>query len=162
MGDEEAIHFWEVETGMHQPMFGYKSKVSKMSWSSDSRFLATNDKENLVVWDCSQQDSADEELFPLAFLVNQKSMVGPGGTAPILLKQHRGKINSLAFQQEGELLVSGDEEGKVHIWNLQKSKMPIESMDLDFPISKIVWSPEGQRIAIGGEDGTVSIINSEI
>ena len=162
MGDEEAIHFWEVETGMHQPLFGYKSKVSKISWSSDANFLATNDKENLVVWDCCRQNSENEKLFPLAFLVSQKSLVGPGGTAPILLEQHRSEINSLVFQKKGELLASGDENGEVHIWNFQKSTIPIESMALGYPISKIAWSPDGQRIGIGGTDGTVSVYSFDI
>lgn len=162
MGDEEAIHFWEVETCMHQPLLGYKSKVSKMSWSSDSRFLATNDKENLVIWDCCHQNSANEELFPLAFLVSQDSLVGPGGTAPILLEQHKGEINSLVFQTKGELLASGDENGEVHIWNFQNSKIPVESIALSCPISIIAWSPDGQRIAIGGTDGTVSIFSFDI
>ena len=162
MGDEEAIHFWEVETGMHQPLFGYKSKVSKMSWSSEGKFLATNDKENLEIWDCRPQNSTNEDVFPLAFLVSQKSLVGPGGTAPILIKHHKGEINSLVFQKEGKLLASGDENGDVHIWDLQKSKSPIESIALGYPISKIAWSPDGQRLGVGGEDGTVSIITFEI
>ena len=162
MGDEEAIHFWEVETGMHQPLFGYKSKVSKMSWSSDGRFLATSDKESLVIWDCCSQNSTNEELFPLAFLVSQKSLVGPGGTKPILLKKHKGEINSLVFQKEGELLASGDENGEIHIWNPQKSDMPVKSIALGYPISKIAWSPDGQRIGIGGGDGTVSIVTLDI
>ena len=162
MGDEEAIHFWEVETGMHQPLFGYKSKVSKMSWSSESKFLATSDKENLVIWDCCPQNSRNEDLFPLAFLVSQKSLVGPGGTSPILLRKHKGEINSLLFQKEGELLVSGDENGEVYIWDLQKSKMPVESIALGYPISKIAWSPDGHRIVVGGEDGTVSIFTLDI
>ncbi len=162
MGDEEAIHFWEVKTNMHQPMFGYNSKVSKMSWSSESKFLATSDKENLVIWDCSGQNSANEELFPLFSLAPDCVSVGPGGTAPILLKQHRSVINSLVFQKKGELLASGDENGEVHIWNFQKSKVPIGSIALDYPISKIAWSPEGQRLAIGGTDGTVSILTFDI
>ncbi len=162
MGDEEAVHFWEVESSMHHPMFGYNSKVSKMSWSSDGRFLATNDKENLVIWDCADQYSANEELFPLADLVPEDSLVGPGGTAPILLEQHRGEINSLVFQKKGELLASGDEKGKVHIWDLQESKVPIGSIALSYPISKIAWSPDGQRIGIGGTDGTVSIFTFDI
>jgi len=162
MGDEEAIHFWEVETGMHQPLFGYKSKVSKMSWSFDGRFLATNDKENLVIWDCCPQNSTNEDLFPLAFLVSQKSLVGPGGTAPILLKKHKGEINSLVFQKKGELLASGDVNGEVHIWDIQKTNAPIESISLDYAISKIAWSSDGKRIGIGGEDGTVSIVTLDI
>ncbi len=161
MGDEEAIHFWEVETGMHQPLFGYKSKVSKMSWSSDSRFLATNDKEDLVIWDCNNQKSAKEELNALTFLVSQKSLVGPGITKPILLKQHSDDITSLVFQKQGDLLASGDEKGEVHIWNLQESRMPIKSITLGYPISKIAWSQDGQ-IGIGGGDGTVSIVTLDI
>lgn len=161
MGDEEAIHFFEVETGMHQPLFGYNSKVSRMSWSPESRFLATNDKENLVIWDCGRQYSANEELFPLVDLVSPDSLVGPGGTPPILLKQHRGEINSLAFQKKGELLASGDENGEVHIWNLKQSAMPIGSIAFDYAISKIAWSPDGQHISIGGADGTVSIFSLE-
>jgi WD40 repeat protein len=162
MGDEEAIHFWEVETNMHQPLFGYNSKVSKMSWSSESRFLATNNKENLVIWDCSGQNSVNEELFPLFSLVSDCSSVGPGGTAPILLKQHRSEINSLVFQKEGRLLASGDESGEVHIWDLQKLKVPLVSIGIDYPISKISWSPKGQHLAIGGTDGAVSIFTFNI
>lgn len=162
MGDEEAIHFWEVETGMHQPLFGYDSKVSKFSWSFDGRFLAINNKENLVIWDCCTQNPTNEELFPLAFLVSQKRMAGPKGTAPILLKQHKGEITSLVFQKNGELLASGDDKGEVHIWNVQNSKIPLESISLDNPVSKIAWSPEGQRIGIGGTEGMVSIFNFEI
>ena len=162
MGDEEAIHFFEVETGMHQPLFGYNSKVSRMSWSFESRFLATNDKENLVIWDCGRQYSANEELFPLVDLVSPDSLVGPGGTPPILLRQHRGEINALAFQKKGGLLASGDENGEVHIWNLKQSSVPIGSIALGCPISKISWSYDGRCIGIGGKDGTVSIVSFDV
>ncbi len=159
MGDEEAIHFWEVKTSKHHPLFGYNSKVSKMSWSSDGRYLATNDKENLVIWDCNPQHSANEQLFPLFSLVPECSLVGPSGSAPILLKQHAGEINSLVFQKNGELLASGDENGEVHIWDLQKTKIPIGSIAMDYPISKIAWSPDGQSLGIGGAEGTASIFS---
>ena len=39
--------------------------------------------------------------------------------------------------------------------------MPIKSIALGYPISKIAWSPDGQ-IAIGGGDGTVSIVTLDI
>ncbi|QPJ62508.1 MAG: WD40 repeat domain-containing protein [Candidatus Nitronauta litoralis] len=162
MGDEEAVHFWEVETGMHHPLFGYNSKVSKMSWSSDGSYLATNDRENLVIWDCGRKKSDNEELFPLVDLISKESLVGPGCRAPILLKQHAGAIKSLVFQKKGGLLASGDERGEVHIWNLKISKAPVESISLGYPISKIAWSPDGQGMAVGGTEGTVSIFSFDL
>ena len=57
-GDQDSsVHFWFVTDGTDLHMSGYACKVRELTWSADSRFLATGGSVDVVLWDCSKGPS---------------------------------------------------------------------------------------------------------
>jgi len=140
-GDQDStVHFWRVEDGKDCQMSGYPTKVLPLAWDSTSRYLATGGSDKVIIWDCSGK--------------------GPQDTKPIALDKHEGLLSVVAFQNQGPLLASADEFGLVAIWNHEKSKKPLATIEFDSEITQLVWSPNDQSIAIGDDLGNV--INLEI
>ena len=139
-GDQDStVHFWIGATGQDLHMFGYPMKVRELAWDRDSRFLATGGGSQVTVWDCSGK--------------------GPEGTAALQLKGHdeSANVNVLAYQRNGNILVSGAGDGKVLLW------CPVEGVriqgkaNLSGGVTQIVWSQDDSHIAVGTDVGEVAI-----
>jgi len=135
-GDQDStVHFWITATGNDLQMWGYPTKVRELSWDSNSRYLATGGGSSVTVWDCSGK--------------------GPAGRKPIQLEGHAAPLTVLAYQPHGSLLASADEEGLVAIWAPDRLRQPVCTVQLDAAVSRLAWSPDDRRLAIGCADGSV-------
>ncbi len=138
-GDQDCtVQLWYPDEDRHLQMYGYMVKALQLSWTKDSRFLATGGGINVTVWDCSGK--------------------GPEDQTPLLLEGHEVLISALAYQHGGTLLVSGDEGGLVRVWQHQEAEMFLSGIRLDQLVSKIAWSPDDSIIAVGGSLGSVSLL----
>lgn len=60
-------------------------------------------------------------------------------------------INSVNFSPNSQMLVAGEQDGAINIWELgSKSKSLVSSMDHGGSIDKVSFSPNGQTIASSG------------
>ena len=118
-------------------MSGYSVKVRELCWHFGGRYLATGDGQEIMVWDCQGK--------------------GPAGTSPRILAAHSHRITRLAYQRAGHLLASADESGDILLWNAGKGGDPLRRYRTEKAVSALVWSPEGRRLAIGCEDGSVAV-----
>lgn len=138
-GDQDCtVQLWYIDDRHHLQMYGYMVKALQLSWTNDSRFLATGGGINVTVWDCSG--------------------TGPEDQTPLLLEGHEVLISALAYQHEGSLLVSGDEAGLVRVWQHQEADMFLSGLRLDQSICTLAWSPDDSIIAVGGSLGSVSLL----
>ncbi len=140
-GTQDArIHFWPLpyvpQTDLE--MSGYASKVKELSWDGSGTFLASNCHNEIILWDVSGD--------------------GPAGTRPRVLRGHHGKISRLAFQQEGEVLASGDDIGELLLWAPQKSASPLAVESFAKEISALQWSPDQSKLAVGTAAGEVAVL----
>ncbi|MBL1202440.1 MAG: hypothetical protein FWK04_26070 [Nostoc sp. GBBB01] len=84
---------------------------------------------------------------------------------------HKGPVSSVVFSPDGQHIASGSEDGTVRLWDLHGNPIgdPIQVND-EFRSSRyryrvgpflgniaIAFSPDGQHIASGSEDGTVRL-----
>jgi WD40 repeat protein len=75
-------------------------------------------------------------------------------------------VNAVAFSPGGSVLAVGDRSGKVPIFSFQArfSQPPllekIMSFKFDAPILDLEWSPDGLWLYAGGEDFTVTVIET--
>jgi WD40 repeat protein len=137
-GDQDAtVHFWFERTGKDLQMWGYPTKVRELSWSADSRYLATGGSPEVTIWDCIKS---------------------PEGTTPIQLRGHEKFLTQLAYQRKGPLLASAGEDGRVVVWNPAKSVMALVGIGSNSPIAKIAWSPDDRLLAAGSASGAVFVL----
>jgi WD40 repeat protein len=142
-GDQDAtVHFWVIRTGEDLQMYGYPTKVRELSWDASSRFLATGGGPVVTIWDFAGS--------------------GPAGSTPITLPGHRDAISVLAYQPRGVLLASGGQDGMVFLWKHpskpQKEVAPTGMVSFSSGVSALNWSPNEKMIAVGTEDGDVSVL----
>ena len=76
--------------------------------------------------------------------------------APVRAMAIRGEATAPAITGDGQHVVSGDETGAVHRWNLASGKDRRFAGHPDFP-SVAAESADGSRIVSAGEDGTVRL-----
>lgn len=136
---EQAVQIWELpfKAGEELAMSGYSVKVRELCWHFGGRYLATGDGQEIMVWDCQGK--------------------GPAGTSPKILSAHAHRIARLAYQRAGHLLASADESGEILVWNAGKGGDPLRRHRAQKGVSALSWSPDGRRLALGCEDGTVAV-----
>lgn len=133
-----SINFRHLNNRKRSRMSGYEGKVEHTTWSGNSRYLATasSGASSIVVWDFGGK--------------------GPEGTEPLQLNAHEERIEALAFQPGGALLVSAGRDWRVALWRPGKaSRAALDIQLLDGPAGTMCWSPDGRRLALTQPAGKV-------
>jgi WD40 repeat protein/mono/diheme cytochrome c family protein len=75
-----------------------------------------------------------------------------------------GRIFDVAFRADGERIVAGSSyngAGHVHVFETESGQLTAKLHDIPSAIYAVAFSPDGQWIASGGFDGTVSLHNAQ-
>ena len=75
------------------------------------------------------------------------------------LKGHTGKINSLCFNAEGNILVSAGEDRTIIFWDIKKANVINSLLGTGVRITNINFSNDGNSLIIGKEDGQIILWN---
>lgn len=137
---DNAVHLWIPAEGEEFHMSGYETKVRELSFSRDSRWLATGGARDACVWDCSG--------------------AGPEGREPLALP-HTDRVCAVAFQQAHDLLATAANDREASLWSLTRRQPLAASAQLTAPASKLAWSPDDARLAIGSQQGGVLVLKVE-
>ena len=70
----------------------------------------------------------------------------------LTLGGHTGIVWNVAISPDGSLLASGSDDQTVKIWDLQTGAL-LHSLDFPYAAVSVRFSPDGQRLAIGGGTG---------
>jgi WD40 repeat protein len=133
-----TVNFRHLNSRKRSRMSGYAGKVDQTSWSVNSRWLATasTGATSIVVWDFSGK--------------------GPEGSEPLQLEGHQERIESLAFQPNGPLLVSAGRDWRVALWRPGPgSRAALDIQLLDGPAGAVAWSLDGRKLAVAQPSGKV-------
>lgn len=140
---ENAVHFWRVlqPENNASAIQGYPDKVRQVLFDSKSIHLVSISGAGMVVWD---------------FLGG-----GPEGTKPLVLSGHETRISCAAYQHQGGVLVSGDENGVLMLFNPDIGERPLRAEGYNQEISSIRWSPDDTLLVVGTAQGYVDVWSPE-
>lgn len=68
----------------------------------------------------------------------------------VLLSGHLDDVTALAFSPDGKLLVSGDDDGAIKVWNIAAARATatLGIGDDEFRIESLLFSPDGATLAV--------------
>lgn len=85
----------------------------------------------------------------------------PGFTNIHSLSISQQKINTLSINQSGEWLAFGSAtHGQLLVWEWQSETFVLKQQGHFFDLNTLAYSPDGQLIATGGDDGKVKLWNT--
>ena len=126
--DVRTIHIWEASTGRKVVDIPYEYKVPSMRFSPDSKWLAIRDQGTVWLWNTT----TGEEVTQIA-----------------------ASVASFAFSADAQWLVTAG-GSQVQIWEIPAGEAVMEIPHQD-TVRDLVFSPDGQWLATGADDGTVQI-----
>ncbi|MBI2496460.1 MAG: WD40 repeat domain-containing protein, partial [Opitutae bacterium] len=137
---DNAVHLWVPAEDLELHMSGYETKLSELSFSHDSKWLATGGGRDACVWDCSG--------------------AGPEGREPLLLPQ-TARTTAVAFQKQHGLLATGDAGGTFTLWAPTRKNPMVAEVRMPSAAVKFAWRADDSLLAVGSEKGAVYVFKTE-
>ena len=138
---DSEVHLWKLCSGKDLSMRGYPSKIEKIAFSDDSRWLAVACLGELSIWDFSGK--------------------GPAGTEPASASEHNNHIEDLAWSPSCESIVTGGADGRTIIWKRPsragQKLLPLAMIGISVATSRVRWISENSLL-VGREDGSLAKI----
>lgn len=106
------------------------------AWSPDGRFLAT----------CSDIKKKSAKVWWTR-----------RGTLSHALKGHTDLVTTLAFNPQGDLVVTGSHDGTAKLWASTTGYCIRTFEGHRGPVTSVAWHPNGREVYTASEDGTVRI-----
>jgi WD40 repeat protein len=136
---DNAVHLWAPAEDLELHMSGYETRLKELSFSQDSRWLATGGGRDACIWDCSG--------------------AGPEGREPQLLP-HGGRVVAVAFQHAHGLLASGSSDGEFSLWAPTRKNPLIAEVKMPAAATKFAWRADDGLLAVGTEQGHVFVFRT--
>jgi WD40 repeat protein len=141
----EIVHLWQVDGGgLVQALPCPTSNGRMVGFDGSGRWLAVGSKGGLAVFDLARVDER----------------TGPSGRLlPLFCRPH-----AVAWCPEAPLVVVGVEieqnggGGGLLVIRCDDDAAPVGVLDLGCVPTALVWSPLGDRFAVGGDDGSVQVV----
>lgn len=115
-----------------------RDAVSSLSWSRRRSLMATVADGALAVRTMQADGTMD---------------------GPHRLAGHDDWVTDAAFGPVGTLLASVGADGRLVLWDPGETSDPLERVDLGAPLTTLGWSPDGRAVAVGGQDGVLTVVN---
>ncbi|MBI3886690.1 MAG: WD40 repeat domain-containing protein [Opitutae bacterium] len=137
---DNAVHLWAPAEDLELHMSGYETKLKELSFSHDSKWLATGGGKDVCVWDCAG--------------------AGPEGREPLPLPQ-TARTTAVAFQNRHGLLATGDAGGAFTLWSPTRKNQLVAGVKMPAAATKFAWSPDDSLLAVGTEKGAVYVFKAD-
>jgi WD40 repeat protein len=135
VGDANGdITLWGVISHRRIATLNERSTVNSVAFSPDGQTLAAGDQHGYIsLWRVTS---------------HQRTVALPDGSA----------VGAIAFSPDGHTLASGDALGDVNTWNLASYQRLAILAETGTNITSLAFSLEGQEVAAGGYNGTVTLL----
>ena len=141
-GNQDAsVHCWKLWAGDELAMSGFELKVEAIAWSPDAALLAVGNAGEITLWGFRGK--------------------GPRGQKPVQLAGHARRVVALGFGHGGRLLATAGAEGRLCLWDHRRSsERMLAAHQFDDELTTLAWAPDGRRLAVATDDGTVWTVDT--
>lgn len=137
---DNAVHLWApAEQDLELHMSGYETRLKELSFSHDSKWLATGGGRDACVWDCSG--------------------AGPEGREPLLLP-HNARVTAVAYQHAHSLLAAGAANGEFTLWMPTRKNPMVAEVTMPSAATKFAWRHDDALLAVGTEKGNLFVFRT--
>jgi WD40 repeat protein len=136
---DNAVHLWVPAEDLELHMSGYETRLKELSFSHDSKWLATGGGKDVCVWDCAG--------------------AGPEGREPLQLPQ-TARTTAVAFQNQHSLLATGDAGGVFTLWGPTRKNPMVAEVKMPSAATKFAWTADDSLLAVGTEKGAVYVFKT--
>ncbi len=136
----QKVRVWDMQTGKcKETLIGHENRVRSVAFSRDGTWLASCGEDAYAcLWDTRKR-----EPEPIKYYLPRESR-------PILV--------SVAFSPREDLFATGQNNGDIHLWDINTPDKPIAAMKGHTNwIRMVAFHPDGEMIASGSEDHTLRL-----
>lgn len=177
--NDHSVILWNLDDGtIRQKLDGHQAEITAVAFSPNGQLALSGSRDGMIiVWDLSTGTLLYRFLEPSGMVTGLS--FSPDGQIAIsysdytvalwnirhgafisLLNGHHKPVWSLAIRPNGEQAVSGSADGKIMFWDLTENRPLREIQVAELPYA-LDYSPDGQYIAVGLQDGRVELLDSE-
>jgi WD40 repeat protein len=149
-----SINIWDLNTGELLHNIGGYGEVLAISPDGQtlvsSSFSSTTSPTLIDVWSLDTGErlrTFSKQFDHMCFSI--------GLSSP--LPDFCFKIESFAISPDGQMLASGTNDGKIHLWNLYTGEIVHTFTGHLFEVVSVTFNPDRQLLASASEDGTVKL-----
>ena len=166
----------DVITNTVQTLSGHTDKVTSVSWSPDSKYIASGSGDNRVkVWDASSGtcirtleghtgwvytvswSSDSNYIASSSYDKIIKVWDATTGTCIHTLTGHTDKVNSVAWSPDSKYIASGSADNTIRVWDTTTGTCIHTLRGHTKEVYSVSWSPNGNYIASGSFDSTIKV-----
>jgi WD40 repeat protein/tetratricopeptide (TPR) repeat protein len=180
--NDETVKLWKPDGTLLNTLSTHSGAVSAVSFAPKGNLLASGSHDKTVkLWTLEDKDKGvnviNEQtlqghtgtIFGLSFRPDGEVLASASDDQTIKLWQvkngnnlqtlsgHKDEVSSVNFNpKDGNILVSGSKDKSIKIWkNDGKQMKEYNNIKLDFPVTAVVFHPEGQFFASVSDDNKV-------
>ncbi len=166
-----VVQLWEAETGKAiKTLTG--SATSSLSWSADSKLLATTTITTAVVWDV--ESAKPKQTFDACGIyppiwspgkpfingtyTNTPSVCDPAsGKLLAKLEGHTAPVYAFGWSRDGKMLATGSADATVRLWDATSGASLATYKGHTASVHAVTWMPDGKSLASASSDKTVRV-----
>lgn len=135
---DRSVQLWRLGKDRHLEMPGYPAKVDQLAFDPTGRYLAVGSVGFTTVWDCAGR--------------------GPEGSTPRMLEGHSRRVTALAWQHQGDRLVTAGADGQLMWWDPARSDQPTQVLDLGEEVTAAVFRLDDRALLAATAAGRLLVL----
>jgi len=171
---EVGVFLWDITMRRGKSRFGHKAGVSGIRFSPDGKMLVSLSRDKKIhIWDVlsgkenkmlfrhsgmhciALSPNGDLLAYGSGKVIHLRNIVT--GKENIVITGHEGKVLSVVFSPNGELLASASSDKSVRLWEVSTGKQLALLDGHHDDVNSIAFSPNGKILASGSSDKTIRL-----